>query len=44
MKSLLIVFHTPSENTLAMAQAMEKAANGQQLDNLNVVLKTPFET
>lgn len=44
MKTLLIVFHTPSDNTQAMADAMLKAVEGQTLDNLNVVLKTPFET
>lgn len=44
MKTLLIVFHTPSENTQAMADAMLQAVKAQQLDNLKVVLKTPFET
>ncbi|GAA6135992.1 NAD(P)H-dependent oxidoreductase [Oceaniserpentilla sp. 4NH20-0058] len=44
MKTLLIVFHTPSDNTQAMADAMLKAVEGQALENLNVVLKTPFET
>jgi len=44
MKTLLIVFHTPSENTQAMADAMLNAVHAQKLENVNVVLKTPFET
>lgn len=43
MKTLLIVFHSPSENTQIMSDAMLKAAKKHQNEDLNIILKTPFD-
>lgn len=43
MKTLLIVFHSPSENTQLMSDAMLKAAKKHQNEDLNIILKTPFD-
>ena len=44
MKTLLIVFHSPSENTQLMSDAMLKAAKKHQNEDLNIILKSPFDT
>lgn len=43
MKTLLIVFHSPSENTQLMSDAMLKAAKKHQNEDLNIILKSPFD-
>lgn len=43
MKTLLIVFHSPSENTQIMSDAMLKAAKKHQNEDLNIILKSPFD-
>ncbi len=42
LKTLLIVFHSPSENTQRMSDAMLKAAKKHQNEDLNIILKSPF--
>jgi len=43
MKTLLLVFHTPSQNTQAMADAMTQAVSAAELDNLQIILKSPLQ-
>ena len=43
MKTLLIVFHAPSENTLAMKTALENGAKAVA-DQINIVCLSPFDT
>jgi multimeric flavodoxin WrbA len=43
MKTLLVVFHSPSDNTLKMLKAIGQAARQYETDDLNIIIKTPFE-
>lgn len=43
LKTLLIIFHSPSENTQRMADTMVKAANKYKSEDLNIILKSPFD-
>jgi multimeric flavodoxin WrbA len=43
MKTLLVVFHSPSDNTLKMLKAIGHAARQYETDDLNIIIKTPFE-
>jgi multimeric flavodoxin WrbA len=43
MKTLLLVFHTPSQNTQAMADAMTQAVSAAELENLQIILKSPLQ-
>lgn len=43
MKTLLLVFHTPSQNTQAMADAMAQAVSAAKLDNLQIIIKSPLQ-
>ncbi len=43
MKTLLLVFHAPSQNTQAMVNAMVKAVAEENLDNLQLKVKSPFD-
>jgi len=43
MKKLLIVFHAPSENTLALRQAVEEGAHTMS-NNIHVECLSPFDT
>ena len=42
-KSLLIVGHVPSENTLALRQAVWRGASDPAVDQVNVTALSPFE-
>lgn len=42
-KSLLIVAHTPSPNTVAMAQALLDGANDGAVENIDSTLCSPFD-
>ena len=42
-KKLLIVAHTPSPNTQALAQAIELGASSEEIGGINVELKSPFD-
>ena len=44
MKTLLIVFHSPSQNTQAMVGAMVEAVQGLSLQNFHLVVKPPLDT
>lgn len=44
MKTLLVVFHGPSENTQKMMQAIVKIGDQYEADNLTVSVKSPFDT
>lgn len=44
MKTLLIVFHSPSQNTQAMVDAMVEAVQGLSLLDFHLVVKSPLET
>ncbi|MGR6872329.1 flavodoxin family protein [Pseudomonas sp. HK3] len=43
MKTLLLVFHTPSPNTQAMVDAMVSAIHGLSLSNLTLSVKAPLD-
>lgn len=43
MKTLLVVFHTPSDNTLKMCNSVANAAKRYEAVDFNVIIKTPFE-
>jgi flavodoxin len=43
MKTLLVVFHTPSDNTLKMCNSVAHAAKQYEAVDFNVIIKTPFE-
>jgi NAD(P)H-dependent FMN reductase len=43
MKTLLIVFHSPSQNTQAMVDSMVDAVQGLSLQDFNLVIKPPLE-
>jgi multimeric flavodoxin WrbA len=43
MKTLLVVFHSPSDNTLKMLEAIEQATGKYAVDDFNIIIKTPFE-
>lgn len=42
-RKILIVAHQPSENTRRLAQASLTACQHEDLDNIQAILKTPFE-
>lgn len=44
MKTLLVVFHAPSDNTQNMTQAIADATCDYQGDDFQVIIKSPFET
>ena len=44
LKTLLVVFHAPSDNTQKMRQAIADATCGYQGDDFHVIIKSPFET
>ncbi|MCG6659207.1 flavodoxin family protein [Halomonas campisalis] len=43
MKRLLIVAHAPSPNTLKLREAAERGARHPDIDNVEVVVKSPLE-
>ena len=43
MKTLLIVFHSPSDNTQAMVDKMVDAVKALSLQGFNLVVKPPLE-
>jgi multimeric flavodoxin WrbA len=43
MKTLLVVFHTPSDNTLKMCDSVAHAAKQYEAVDFKVIIKTPFE-
>lgn len=43
-KKLLIIAHTPSENTKKMAEAVVKGATNPEIENVDVQLKAPLDT
>jgi NAD(P)H-dependent FMN reductase len=43
MKTLLLVFHTPSQNTHARVDAMVSAIHGLSLSNLTLSVKAPLD-
>lgn len=43
MKTLLLVFHSPSQNTQAMRDAMALVVKQENLANLTIIVKSPFE-
>ncbi len=43
IKNLLIIAHTPSENTKALAKALESGARHQDIDHVNTRLCSPFD-
>jgi hypothetical protein len=43
MKTLLLVFHSPSQNTQAMRDAMTLAVKQENLANLTIIVKGPLE-
>lgn len=43
MKTLLIVAHTPSKNTQLLANAAFYATQTDEMDNVEVILKTPLQ-
>jgi multimeric flavodoxin WrbA len=44
MKTLLVVFHSPSHNTSLMSDAVAQAAKQHEGVDLKIKIKTPFET
>jgi hypothetical protein len=44
MKTLLVVFHGPSENTQKMMQAIVNVGIQYNTDDFNVCVKSPFDT
>jgi multimeric flavodoxin WrbA len=42
-KSLLIIAHTPSPNTIEMAEAIVSGASERAVDNVSVKLMSPFD-
>lgn len=44
MKTLLIVAHAPSPNTLAIREAATRGAQHPAIDDVEVVVKPPLET
>jgi NAD(P)H-dependent FMN reductase len=44
MKTLLVVFHSPSHNTSLMSDAVAQAAKQYEGVDLKIKIKTPFET
>ena len=44
MKKLLLIAHTPSENTLKLAQAILQGCQHTDIDGINTELKSPFNT
>ncbi|MBD3896305.1 flavodoxin family protein [Halomonas sp. ML-15] len=43
MKTLLIVAHAPSPNTLALREAAERGARHPEIDAVDVIVKPPLE-
>jgi len=43
VKSLLIIAHTPSINTVAMAEAILEGAQNEAIENVDVELASPFD-
>jgi multimeric flavodoxin WrbA len=43
MKTLLVVFHTPSDNTSKMCNSVARAAKQYEATDFKVIIKTPFE-
>lgn len=44
MKRLLVIAHIPSENTLALRDAILRGAEQAAAESVEIVAKTPFET
>ena len=44
VKKLLIVSHSPSENALALTEAVEKGARHAEIDNVDVRLVAPLQS
>jgi len=42
-KSLLIIAHTPSPNTIEMAEAILAGANDSSIEDVTVKLRSPFD-
>lgn len=44
MKNLLLVLHTPSDNTQRLADIAKSATQLDDIDNVNVIVKNPLDT
>ena len=44
MKNLLLVLHTPSDNTQRLAEVAKSATQLADIDNVTVIVKTPLQT
>ena len=44
MKQLLLIAHTPSENTLSLRDSILKGCQHPDIDNIKTTPKSPFET
>lgn len=44
MKNLLLVLHTPSDNTQRLAGFLKSATQLADIDNVTVIVKTPLQT